>query len=182
MSSSSRRGPRLPSPPRRLGPAAVGMRPDLGRPSSAHGRGRRWRGQRFAAVYDPTAVHAISVEFDPAAFEAMVETFRSTGDKEWIRATVTIDGTRFEDVGLRLKGNSTLREVSTDSDPAQIPWLIKLHEFVDGQDIDGYSQFVLRASSTQTALTGQAGDLVDADTVADVAETISAYFDADGTS
>jgi hypothetical protein len=31
-------------------------------------------------------------------------------------------------------------------------------------------------------LTEQAGDLVDAATVADEAETISAYFDADGTS
>ena len=38
----------------------------------------------------------------------MIETFVDSGDKEWIEATVTIDGTTFERVGLRLKGNSSL--------------------------------------------------------------------------
>jgi spore coat protein CotH len=105
-----------------------------------------------AAVYDASVVHSVSVEFDPDDFDAMVETFDDTGDKEWIPATVTIDGETFEDAGLRLKGNSSLREVDVDTDPAEIPWLIKLDEFVEGQELDGYTQFVVRSSGTETAL------------------------------
>ena len=97
-------------------------------------------------------VHDISVEFDQAEFEAMVETYNSTGDKEWITATVTIDGTTYANVGLRLKGNSSLRGVTTEDDPATIPWLVKLDEFVDDQNHEGLEEFVVRSSSSETAL------------------------------
>ena len=99
-----------------------------------------------------TQVHDIAVEFEQAEFEAMVETYRSTGEKEWITATVTIDGTTYEDVGLRLKGNSSLRGVSTEDDPATIPWLIELDEFVEDQNHEGLEEFVVRSSSSETAL------------------------------
>jgi len=105
-----------------------------------------------AAVFDASLVHDISVEFDQADYDAMVATFDESGEKEWISASVTIDGTTFEDVGLRLKGNSSLRSVGTDSDPAEIPWLITLDEFVEGQSLDGYSQFVVRSNTSETAL------------------------------
>lgn len=99
-----------------------------------------------------TEVHDIAVEFDQAEFEAMVETYTSTGDKEWIAATVTIDGTTFENVGLRLKGNSSLRGVTTEDDPATIPWLVKLDEFVEDQNHEGLEEFVVRSSSSESAL------------------------------
>ena len=97
-------------------------------------------------------VHDIAIEFDQAEFEAMVETYNATGDKEWITATVTIDGTTYAPVGLRLKGNSSLRGVTVDDDPATIPWLVKLDEFVDDQNHDGIEEFVIRSSSSTTAL------------------------------
>lgn len=99
-----------------------------------------------------TEVHDIAVEFDQAEFEAMVETYTSTGDKEWIAATVTIDGTTYENVGLRLKGNSSLRGVTTADDPATIPWLVKLDEFVEDQNHEGLEEFVVRSSSSESAL------------------------------
>lgn len=97
-------------------------------------------------------VHDIAVEFDQAEFEAMVDTYNSTGDKEWITATVTIDGTTYENVGLRLKGNSSLRGVTTEDDPATIPWLVKLDEFVEDQNHEGLEEFVVRSSSSESAL------------------------------
>ena len=97
-------------------------------------------------------VHDIAVEFDQAEFEAMVETYTSTGEKEWITATVTIDGTTYENVGLRLKGNSSLRGVTTSDDPATIPWLVKLDEFAEGQNHEGLEEFVVRSSSSESAL------------------------------
>jgi spore coat protein CotH len=57
---------------------------------------------------DSTVVHDISVTFDQEMYDAMIETFRSSRDKEWIEATVTIDGSTYEKAGMRLKGNSSL--------------------------------------------------------------------------
>lgn len=61
------------------------------------------------SVWDADVVHVISINVDDDAFRAMVETYESSEEKEWIRADVTIDGTTFRDVGMRLKGNSSLR-------------------------------------------------------------------------
>lgn len=104
-------------------------------------------------VWDSSSVHTISVEVDDAEYTAMLETFVASDEKDWIHATVTIDGTEFTDVGMRLKGNSSLRSVSTtDSEPQDLPWLIRLDKFVDGQELDGSTDFVVRSSSTQTSL------------------------------
>ena len=104
-------------------------------------------------VWDSSTVHTIAVELDQAEYTAMLEAFVTSEEKEWIHATVTIDGETFTDVGLRLKGNSSLRSVSTtDSEPQDLPWLIRLDKFVDGQELDGSTDFVVRSSSTQTSL------------------------------
>ncbi|MFR9730624.1 CotH kinase family protein [Saccharopolyspora sp. MS10] len=52
--------------------------------------------------------HSIEVRFDPAEYADMMRTFREEGEKQFVRADMTIDGTAVRDVGLRLKGNSTL--------------------------------------------------------------------------
>ena len=98
----------------------------------------------------------------------MIATFVASGDKEWISATVTVDGTVFENVGIKLKGNSTLQglrstgaggmpggglggDLSAD-DPAGLPWRIRLDKFVDGQNYQGASDFVVRGGNTETGL------------------------------
>ncbi len=97
-------------------------------------------------------MHDISVDVDEDAVAAMIDTYQDSGEKEWIEATVTIDGTTFERVGLRLKGNSSLRGVTDDADPTDLPWLIRLDEFVDDQSVDGWSDFIVRSNGSQTAL------------------------------
>ncbi|KQT98625.1 CotH kinase family protein [Sanguibacter sp. Leaf3] len=103
-------------------------------------------------VWDSTAVHTISVEVDEEELAAMIATYSAEDSKEWLTATVTIDGQTFEDVGLRLKGNSSLRAVSTDTPAQDVPWLIRLDKFVDGQDLDGTTDFVVRSSTSETSL------------------------------
>ncbi|MBL0746709.1 CotH kinase family protein [Nocardioides baculatus] len=103
-------------------------------------------------VWDASTVHEISVDVDEDAFAAMVDTYQGTDEKEWLEATVTIDGTTFERAGLRLKGNSSLRGVTDDAEPKDLPWLIRLDEFVDGQSLDGWSELVVRSNGSQTAL------------------------------
>ena len=104
------------------------------------------------SVYDAGVLHRLGVELDTGDFERMIETYQTSGDKEWIAAAVTIDGARFEDVGLRLKGSSSLRVVDSDADPAELPWLLRLDEYVEGQDLDGYKEFVARSNTSQTSL------------------------------
>jgi spore coat protein CotH len=105
-----------------------------------------------AGVWDASEVHEISVEVDEDAVAAMIDTYQETDEKEWLEATVTIDGETFERAGIRLKGNSSLRGVDDGADPTDLPWLIRLDKFVDEQSIDGWSELVVRSNSTETAL------------------------------
>ncbi|MDQ3449322.1 MAG: CotH kinase family protein [Actinomycetota bacterium] len=59
-------------------------------------------------LFDDAVVHDIEMSFDQDVYDAMIDAYVDSGSKEWITATVTIDGTTLEDVGLRLKGNSSL--------------------------------------------------------------------------
>jgi spore coat protein CotH len=97
-------------------------------------------------------VHDVSVEVEDDDVSSMIDTYEASGEKEWIAADVTIDGTTFRDAGMRLKGNSSLRSVGAESEPADLPWLIELDQFVDGQSLDGWDSFVVRSSSTEPAL------------------------------
>ncbi len=105
-------------------------------------------------LFDSGVVHTIDVEFDQADYDAMIDTFTATGDKEWISATVTIDGVVYSDVGLRLKGNSSLFGLTseTSGNPEELPWLIRINKFVDGADHQGYEDIVIRSNSTETAM------------------------------
>ncbi len=96
--------------------------------------------------------HEISLVVDDGDFASMVDTYASTGEKEWLEATVTIDGATYEQVGVRLKGNSSLRGVSAEADPETLPWLIRLDELVDGQDHDGLTELVVRSNTSATSL------------------------------
>ena len=64
------------------------------------------------SFFDDTLVHDISVTFSDEDYQAMLATFTESNDQDWISATVTIDGTTLDNVGLRLKGNSSLQSLS----------------------------------------------------------------------
>jgi spore coat protein CotH len=59
-------------------------------------------------LFDTGVAHEIALAYSDADFEEMKATFEDTGEKEWIKADITIDGVTIADVGIRLKGNSTL--------------------------------------------------------------------------
>ena len=119
--------------------------------------------------YDTSLVHSITIDFDEAEYQAILDAYTATGDKDWISATVTIDGTVFEQVGLRLKGNSSLRGVGSDTtasadtddsgdgsastdDPETLPWLIRLDKYVDGQSYEDRTEFIVRGNTTESSL------------------------------
>ncbi|HBF79883.1 MAG TPA: spore coat protein CotH, partial [Streptomyces sp.] len=59
-------------------------------------------------LYDTSVRHSIQLEYDPSDFDRMMKEFKEDGTKESIRADLTVDGVFLQDVGIRLKGNSTL--------------------------------------------------------------------------
>lgn len=148
---------------------------DAGRSGSS---GPGGTGASTAAVGAPTGdlfqrdkIHDVSVTFDDAAYGAMVEVYGESQKKEWIEATVVIDGTTFERAGMRLKGNSSLfglRDADpTDpmsalpfrpggsanaEEPESLPWLVSLDKFVDGASYGGMTEFVVRSSQSESAL------------------------------
>ncbi|MFL1430711.1 MULTISPECIES: CotH kinase family protein, partial [unclassified Nocardiopsis] len=121
--------------------------------------------------------HTIEVTFDEQEYAELVDAFQEEGEKEYIRADIVIDGTGIEDVGLRLKGNSTLmslrgggREDEAEEEtgggggpsgvtlsedaPEDLPWLISFDEYAEGRAYQGRTELALRpaASGSDTAL------------------------------
>ncbi|QOC26646.1 MULTISPECIES: CotH kinase family protein [Microbacterium] len=104
------------------------------------------------SLWDTSTVHTVSVQVDADALSDMLATYLSAGDKEWLTATVTIDGVAYENVGIKLKGNSTLKGITSDSDASTLPWRIRLDKYVDGQNASGVTDFTIRANSSSTSM------------------------------
>ena len=113
----------------------------------------------MSTLWDTTQVHTIDLTYDADDYDALIDAYLDSGSKEWISADVTIDGTTYENVGLKLKGNSSLRSLSTSDDatlssanPQDLPWIIRLDKYVDGQNHEGSTELVVRGNSSETSL------------------------------
>ncbi|GGN19814.1 spore coat protein CotH [Actinoplanes campanulatus] len=127
-----------------------------------------------SGLFDATLVHDIDVMFEQSDYDTVIDAFLKDGDKNWIEADVTIDGTTFEKAGLRLKGNSSLKGLTKSGstattgtqqqrgggpggsvsaeNPQDLPWLVRLDKFTAGQAYGGYTEFVVRSNTTKSAL------------------------------
>ncbi|OKJ03950.1 spore coat protein CotH [Streptomyces sp. CB01249] len=59
-------------------------------------------------LYDTSVKHSVQLEYKQTDFDKMMKEFKKDGTKDPIPADLTIDGVFLSDVGIRLKGNSTL--------------------------------------------------------------------------
>ncbi|MCO5177514.1 MAG: CotH kinase family protein [Thermomicrobiales bacterium] len=71
--------------------------------------------QGMEDIFDQSTVHEVTVTFDQDDYDRMIQQYEADGTKDYIEASITIDGTTISSVGLRLKGNSTLRGLSGTS-------------------------------------------------------------------
>jgi spore coat protein CotH len=76
--------------------------------STAAGTGGTSTVAATAGLYDTSSVHDIQVTFDQNDYDDLIAAYQETGEKVWIEATVVIDGATYRQVGMRLKGNSSL--------------------------------------------------------------------------
>lgn len=60
-------------------------------------------------LFDARQVHQVQVKMDEDTYQQMISTYQNTGEKEYFQADVVIDGVEIKNVGIRLKGNASLR-------------------------------------------------------------------------
>ncbi|GII64771.1 hypothetical protein Skr01_48560 [Sphaerisporangium krabiense] len=59
-------------------------------------------------LFDASVPHDVKITFRDEAYQDMLTEYFKDGDKKYLEADLTIDGTTVRGVGVRLKGNSTL--------------------------------------------------------------------------
>ncbi|MDA0635520.1 CotH kinase family protein [Nonomuraea sp. MCN248] len=60
-------------------------------------------------LFDTSVPHEITLTFRDESYQDMLAEYAKDGEKKYVEADLTIDGTTVPSVGIRLKGNSTLR-------------------------------------------------------------------------
>lgn len=60
-------------------------------------------------IFDDSIMHNISLDLTQAQYDEMVTSYKKNSEKEWQKVNITIDGVTIPNVGIRLKGNLTLR-------------------------------------------------------------------------
>ena len=60
-------------------------------------------------LFDTTQVHEIYINMTEEEYKDMIDTYSNTSEKDWYKTDITIDWVTVYDVGVRLKGNSSLR-------------------------------------------------------------------------
>ncbi|MFF2214390.1 CotH kinase family protein [Streptomyces antibioticus] len=131
-------------------------------------------------LYDTSAEHSIQLTYQQTDFDKMMKEFKEDGTKDYIEADLVIDGVYLNDVGIRLKGNSTLSSLRgggrgmpegaqggapgggqggaggmggmvqynlSAEKPEELPWLVKIDEYVEGRAYQGEREISLRPGS-----------------------------------
>lgn len=90
--------------------------------------------QDYLGLYDTEELHSIVLELDDVALSALAAT-----PLEYTEANITLDGERFEKVGVKLRGNPESHNLSVGK-PA---FRIRLNEYVSGQNVGGVTRLSL---------------------------------------
>ncbi|GAI40299.1 unnamed protein product, partial [marine sediment metagenome] len=88
--------------------------------------------------YDINTINTIEITFTEPGWDQILDTYYVNDIGERLTATVIINGTQYDSVGVKYKGNS-----SCDTSRIKNPFNIKLDHVIDGQDIEGYSTLKL---------------------------------------
>ncbi|ETA68196.1 spore coat assembly protein [Methanolobus tindarius DSM 2278] len=106
-------------------------------------------------LFSENMIHEIDVDMDWDDYESLLKTYEETGEKDYFKTDITIDGVTVEDVGIRLKGQLTLQTTfqgSNQMDSMQLPFLVKFDEYVDGQCYQGITELCIRIGSSYALL------------------------------
>lgn len=86
-----------------------------------------------------TDIITLEILADEAQWQTMLD---NAMDEAYIKVDVVVNGTTFKDVGIRPKGNSSLKQVAS-SDSDRYSFRIKFDKYVEGQTCFGLDQLVV---------------------------------------
>ncbi len=95
--------------------------------------------QAYAAAMDKSRIMEIQIIADEKEWANMLENATA---EEYIPATVVIDGTKLENVGIRPKGNSSLSMVAQDDTTDRFSFKIEFDHYITGQTWLGLDKIV----------------------------------------
>ena len=103
-------------------------------------------------LFDTSSVIEVDIDISEDNWAALLENATS---EEYYDCDVTVNGTTYEHVGLRAKGNTSLSMVAS-SDSDRYSFKIKFDEYVDGQSCGGLSKLVLNNNYSDATMMKEA--------------------------
>ena len=100
-------------------------------------------------VFDQSRVTSVDTTIDEKDLDAMLE---SPMNETMYAADVVINGEKVENVGLRVKGNMTLRSVAQMEDSDRYSFKIDFDKYVDEQNLHGLKKMNLNNNYTDPSL------------------------------
>ncbi|MFD0587326.1 CotH kinase family protein [Paenibacillus sp. GCM10027627] len=94
----------------------------------------------YVGQIDKTKMMTFSITADEAKWQEMLD---NAANEEYISADVTINGTLIKNVGIRPKGNSSLRQIVNDDTTDRYSFKIKFDEYVENQTWLGLDKIVV---------------------------------------
>ncbi|WP_185969439.1 CotH kinase family protein [Corynebacterium glutamicum] len=112
-------------------------------------------------IFDTSVSHEISLQVSQESLDEMLADYQEDGSKTWVKATITIDGVTIENVGIRLKGNSTLSGLGRTSEEGGPQAPEGVEEFTDlsEEEIAQFEeQFAAQQETTDASETGETAE------------------------
>lgn len=91
-------------------------------------------------IFNKEQVTEIDLEIDEDNWNYLLD---NAINEEYINANITVNGTKYNNVGIRAKGNSSLSMIASDDTTDRYSFKVKFDEYVDGQTLDGLSKIAL---------------------------------------
>lgn len=101
----------------------------------------------ITTIFNGDSVIEINIEMDEDSWQEMLD---NAASEEYTAANITVNGTTYNNVAIRPKGNSSLSQLVTDDSTERYSFKIKLDKYVDGQTLDGLSKLVLNNNMSDT--------------------------------
>lgn len=94
----------------------------------------------YASNMNKDKVMTVEIAADPDDWQAMLD---NASQKEYISADVTLNGTTVKNVGIKPKGNSSLKAITENKDSNRYSFKIKFDKYVEGQTWMGLDELAL---------------------------------------
>jgi spore coat protein CotH len=93
-----------------------------------------------STLFDDESILSVNIIMEESQWEEMLDNAVS---EVWYPCDITINGTTYQNVGIRPKGNTSLTQVASDDTTDRFSFKIKFDHYVDGQTCDGLDSLVL---------------------------------------